>query len=107
MPYIDRGPRGDGGSSRPRDRKIGVMLFSLIMTAGLVITFLGAFFRGPGYGWTCRGTASTSRSVVGAGDRFRPWVTGNSTRWQEPKALTKEVLRELRTASRQACRDGS
>ena len=25
------------------------MLFTLIMTAGLVITFLGAFFRGPGY----------------------------------------------------------
>jgi quinol---cytochrome c reductase cytochrome c subunit, bacillus type len=51
VPYIDRGPRGDGGSSRPSDRKMGVMLFSLIMTAGLVITFLGAFFRGPGYGW--------------------------------------------------------
>jgi len=28
------------------------MLFTLFMTAGLVITFLGAFFRGPGYGWT-------------------------------------------------------
>jgi menaquinol-cytochrome c reductase cytochrome b/c subunit len=51
VPYIDRGPRGDGGSSRPSDRKMGVILFSLIMTAGLLITFLGAFFRGPGYGW--------------------------------------------------------
>jgi len=51
VPYIDRGPRGDGGSSRPSDRKMGVMLFSMIMTAGLLITFLGAFFRGPGYGW--------------------------------------------------------
>jgi quinol-cytochrome oxidoreductase complex cytochrome b subunit len=51
VPYIDRGPKGDGGSSRPSDRKMGVVLFSLIMTAGLLITFLGAFFRGPGYGW--------------------------------------------------------
>jgi hypothetical protein len=49
IPYIDRGPRGDGGSSRPADRKLGVMLFSMFMAAGLVITFLGAFFRGPGY----------------------------------------------------------
>jgi menaquinol-cytochrome c reductase cytochrome b/c subunit len=52
VPYVDRGPNGDGGSPRPSDRKLGVVLFSLIMTAGLVITFLGAFFRGPGYGWT-------------------------------------------------------
>jgi menaquinol-cytochrome c reductase cytochrome b/c subunit len=51
LPYIDRGPKGDGGSSRPSDRKMGVMLFTMLMTAGLVITFLGAFFRGPGYAW--------------------------------------------------------
>lgn len=52
VPFVDRGPRGDGGSPRPSDRKLGVLLFSMIMAAGLVITFLGAFFRGPGYGWT-------------------------------------------------------
>jgi hypothetical protein len=52
VPFVDRGPRGDGGSPRPSDRKMGVLLFSMIMTAGLVVTFLGAFFRGPGYGWT-------------------------------------------------------
>jgi menaquinol-cytochrome c reductase cytochrome b/c subunit len=52
IPYIDRGPRGDGGSPRPSDRKVGVMLFTMFMAAGLVITFLGAFFRGPGYAWT-------------------------------------------------------
>ncbi len=51
VPYVDRGPGGDGGSSRPSDRKAGVLLFSLFMVAGLVITFIGAFFRGPGYGW--------------------------------------------------------
>jgi menaquinol-cytochrome c reductase cytochrome b/c subunit len=52
IPYIDRGPRGDGGSSRPSDRKVGVLLFTMFAAAGLVITFLGAFFRGPGYAWT-------------------------------------------------------
>jgi menaquinol-cytochrome c reductase cytochrome b/c subunit len=49
IPYIDRGPRGDGGSSRPSDRKLGIVLFTMFAAAGLVITFLGAFFRGPGY----------------------------------------------------------
>lgn len=52
IPFIDRGPKGDGGSPRPSDRKVSVMLFTLIMGAGLTITFLGAFFRGPGYAWT-------------------------------------------------------
>ena len=52
IPYIDRGPRGDGGSSNPNDRKLGVMLFSIFCIAGLLITFLGAFFRGPGYAFT-------------------------------------------------------
>jgi len=52
IPFIDRGPKGDGGSPRPSDRKLGVMLFTIFMGAGLAITFLGAFFRGPGYAWT-------------------------------------------------------
>jgi menaquinol-cytochrome c reductase cytochrome b/c subunit len=52
IPYVDRGPKGDGGSPRPSDRKVGVLLFSMVLAAGLVVTFLGAFFRGPGYGWT-------------------------------------------------------
>jgi menaquinol-cytochrome c reductase cytochrome b/c subunit len=52
IPYIDRGPRGDGGSPRPSDRKLGVLLFTILWGGGLAITFLGAFFRGPGYAWT-------------------------------------------------------
>ena len=52
VPFIDRGPKGDGGSPRPSDRKTSVMLFTIIMAAGMAITFLGAFFRGPGYAWT-------------------------------------------------------
>jgi menaquinol-cytochrome c reductase cytochrome b/c subunit len=52
VPYVDRGPNGDGGSHRPADRKLGIMIFSIFAAAGLVITFLGAFFRGPGYAFT-------------------------------------------------------
>src|SRR3712207_4094186 len=52
IPYIDRGPRGDGGSPRPQDRKLGIVLFTIFCAAGLFITFLGAFFRGPGYAYT-------------------------------------------------------
>ena len=52
IPYIDRGPKGDGGSSRPSDRKVGVMVFTIFCAAGLVVTFIGAFFRGPGYAWS-------------------------------------------------------
>ena len=52
VPYIDRGPRGDGGPTRPSERKVAVMLFTILCGAGLTITFLGAFFRGPGYAWT-------------------------------------------------------
>jgi quinol---cytochrome c reductase cytochrome c subunit, bacillus type len=49
IPYIDRGPDGRGGSHRPSDRKVGIMLFSYIAIFGLFLTFVGAFFRGPGY----------------------------------------------------------
>ena len=52
IPYIDRGPNGDGGSARPQDRKLGIVLFTIFCAAGLFITFLGAFFRGPGYAYT-------------------------------------------------------
>ena len=52
IPFVDRGPKGDGGSPRPSDRKVGVLLFTIFLGAGLAITFLGAFFRGPAYAWT-------------------------------------------------------
>ncbi len=49
IPFIDRGPDGTGGSHRPADRKVGIMLFTYIAIFGLFLTFVGAFFRGPGY----------------------------------------------------------
>ena len=62
-------------AARParRDRKVGVMLFTIFCGAGLAITFLGAFFRGPGYAWIAAraSTASTSRC------RDDRWATGS------------------------------
>ena len=36
-------------ATRPSDRKTAVVLFSLFCSLGLFVTFVGIFFRGPGY----------------------------------------------------------
>lgn len=46
IPFIDR---GDILATRPSDRKTAVVLFSLFCALGLFVTFVGIFFRGPGY----------------------------------------------------------
>ncbi len=55
IPYIDR---GNLLATRPSDRKTAVLLFTLFCGLGLVLTFIGIFFRGPGYAFAL------------------PWVTG-------------------------------
>jgi len=45
LPYID----GDPEAKRPSGRKTAVVLFSLLCILGLFVTFVGVFFRGPGY----------------------------------------------------------
>jgi menaquinol-cytochrome c reductase cytochrome b/c subunit len=55
IPYIDR---GNVLATRPSDRKTAVLLFTLFCGLGLVLTFIGIFFRGPGYAFAL------------------PWVTG-------------------------------
>jgi menaquinol-cytochrome c reductase cytochrome b/c subunit len=55
IPYIDR---GNILANRPSDRKTAVLLFTLFCGLGLVLTFIGIFFRGPGYAFAL------------------PWVTG-------------------------------
>ena len=55
IPYIDR---GNIFANRPSDRKTAVILFTLFCGLGLVLTFIGIFFRGPGYAFAL------------------PWVTG-------------------------------
>jgi menaquinol-cytochrome c reductase cytochrome b/c subunit len=46
IPYVDR---GNLLAHRPSQRKTAVILFSLFCILGLVVTFVGIFFRGPGY----------------------------------------------------------
>ena len=46
IPYIDR---ENVLAVRPSERKTAVMLFTMFCILGLVLTFVGIFFRGPGY----------------------------------------------------------
>jgi len=55
IPYIDR---GNVLAIRPSERKTAVVLFTLFCILGLTLTFVGIFFRGPGYAFAL------------------PWVTG-------------------------------
>jgi menaquinol-cytochrome c reductase cytochrome b/c subunit len=46
VPYIDRNP-----FKAVRDRKLIWVFFLCLMVGGLIITFIGSFFRGPGWNW--------------------------------------------------------
>ena len=46
IPYLDR---RNIHSTKPSDRKLEVTLFSVLWALGLTVTFIGIFFRGPGY----------------------------------------------------------
>jgi hypothetical protein len=46
IPYVDR---GNLLTTRPSQRKTAVVLFTLFCILGLTVTFVGIFFRGPGY----------------------------------------------------------
>jgi quinol-cytochrome oxidoreductase complex cytochrome b subunit len=46
LPYIDRS-RG----WRVRDRKLVVVVFSVLAVAALLLTLVGTLFRGPGWTW--------------------------------------------------------
>lgn len=46
LPYLDRS-RG----WRIRERKVLILLFTAIVTAAVVLTLVGALFRGPGWSW--------------------------------------------------------
>jgi quinol-cytochrome oxidoreductase complex cytochrome b subunit len=49
IPFVDR---GNLTAVRPSDRKTTVVLFTLFCALGLIVTFIGIFFRGPGYAFT-------------------------------------------------------
>ena len=46
IPYVDRGPL-----KRAEHRKLAWVLFLSLMVGGLIVTFIGSFFRGPGWNW--------------------------------------------------------
>jgi menaquinol-cytochrome c reductase cytochrome b/c subunit len=43
LPYVDRNP-----STKPGDRKLAIVLFTIFLMLWAVLTIIGAFFRGPG-----------------------------------------------------------
>ena len=46
IPFVDR---ANIHATRPSERKTAVVLFSMFLALGLTVTFIGIFFRGPGY----------------------------------------------------------
>jgi menaquinol-cytochrome c reductase cytochrome b/c subunit len=46
VPYVDR---GNIEAHHPSERKTAIVLFTLVCILGLTVTFIGIFFRGPGY----------------------------------------------------------
>jgi menaquinol-cytochrome c reductase cytochrome b/c subunit len=46
VPYVDRNP-----SNRPGDRKLAILLFTMLFMFGATLTIIGSFFRGPGFNW--------------------------------------------------------
>lgn len=44
LPYVDRNP-----STKPGDRKLAIVLFTLVLMFFAILTIIGAFFRGPGF----------------------------------------------------------
>jgi len=46
IPYVDR---GNIEAHHPSERKTAIVLFTLFCILGLAVTFIGIFFRGPGY----------------------------------------------------------
>ena len=46
VPFLDRNP-----STKPGDRKIAIMLFTMLFMFGATLTIIGSFFRGTGYNW--------------------------------------------------------
>jgi len=46
LPYIDRNP-----ATEARNRKVAIVLFSLLLIIAVTLTLVGTFFRGPGWKW--------------------------------------------------------
>jgi quinol-cytochrome oxidoreductase complex cytochrome b subunit len=45
-PYIDRNP-----STKPEERKLAIVMFTIYLLFFAVLTIIGSLFRGPGFNW--------------------------------------------------------
>ncbi len=50
LPYLDRSPIGVGRWF-PRERRVGIVLFTIFAVAMIVFLIIGAYFRGPNWMW--------------------------------------------------------
>ena len=94
IPYIDR---GNILATRPSQRKTAVVLFSLFCVLGLFVTFVGIFFRGPGYSFVIP-YLSSSRSgrpaSTSPSDPDRHAMSNYQVEpADKPQALTTEALK--------------
>jgi quinol-cytochrome oxidoreductase complex cytochrome b subunit len=46
LPYADRNP-----STKPGDRKLALVLWTMLLAFFAILTIIGAFMRGPGFNW--------------------------------------------------------
>jgi menaquinol-cytochrome c reductase cytochrome b/c subunit len=46
VPYIDRNP-----ATKPEDRKLAIVMFTIYLLFFAVLTIVGSLFRGPGFNW--------------------------------------------------------
>jgi hypothetical protein len=46
VPYVDRNP-----STKPGDRKLAIMIFTMLFMFGATLTIIGSFNRGEGFNW--------------------------------------------------------
>ena len=46
LPYVDRNP-----ATEARNRKVAVLLFTVLLVIAIALTVVGTFFRGPGWQW--------------------------------------------------------
>ncbi|MGH2740850.1 MAG: menaquinol-cytochrome c reductase cytochrome b subunit [Actinomycetota bacterium] len=44
LPYVDRNP-----STKPGDRKVAIVIFTMFLMLWAILTIIGSFFRGPGF----------------------------------------------------------
>lgn len=47
IPFVDRNK-----STRPRDRKFAIMMFTFFVIGGAILTIIGSFYRGKGFNFT-------------------------------------------------------